>query len=720
MVQAGQWPGRRAARSIGQPDVQRRPAAYPCAKVGLVLTVKILTIQRRWRRFPARSRIPEAILMYQCEGKMTQAQANIDMKLEHWRNNWSLIVQQANSPFHDFNCKAPRIIFSDLQEDIKLEAFQKAFTKKFYTESLGIISDNYPGMSVYVGELRLIQQKISSDSNYILQQCDAILRRFKKGDYFAALSNLLRNNILNDTLDEAIVAEIIEISRNMIIELYLQGLDFDEIGKIPTNLLAPLEEAGGHIYSRYPHKTKSDSFTICDKSGMNQFNRTEYHVALRAEFANLTLSARLDRITYYFDGYGRDSIHYIFPVRGLFTEQEIKFGDVIFYNALKKRYATKDPFGGPLSKSMADYELFERKPSRRKTVITAPAVNAMVTVKNITQASNIRTSLLKINQALDLLRLYYANSTAFKVSDERYLACDSEGRCFGPGFHDRDASAIVNPHDISDWTESSASVLREILSNHPHSEMQSLLISAMRWHRKGVESYHPEDKLTCFWISIESIFKKRGAAVGSHNAVDTDIGIITDGLPPFMIRDFIESFIEPVAKIIRSELHEGRIRIDKKILQQYGLTDYILGDWAYSNFCAALPAFQANIHPSGHFVHRLVKESNEFFTVPELARKRINRREEDIKHDLVHIYRHRNRIIHNGYTNEDVCSLLMKKAFNYSGALIRAVLRSHMFYSKNSIADIVTFVRVRRDYLEAELKLGKQVPLLTYDFLDSN
>lgn len=654
--------------------------------------------------------------MYQREGKMTPVHANVDIKLELWKEHWLLTVQQAESSFHDFDCRAPRIILSDLQADIIIGAFQKAPTQKFYKEYLGVIIDDYPGMDVYAGEIKLIQGKFT-DPSYVMQQCEAILSRFKKGDYFSKLSDLLREKITNSELSDDALSCIIEISRNMIVELYLQGLDFAEIGKIPSNLLAHLEEAGGYIYSNYPHKTEYSDFTSIDKFGEKQFDRSGYHAALRAEFSILELADRLRRISHYFNGYGRDSVYYIFPVKGLITENEIKIGDVTFYNALKKRYATKSPFGGPLSGTMANYELFGRKPSKTKSVITAPAVNAMVSVRNITQDSNIRTSLLKINQALDLLRLYYASSTSFKVSDERYMACDAEGRCFGPGFHDRDAGAIVHPHDISDWTESSAAVLKEILSNHPHSEMQRLLITAMRWHRKGVESYNAEDKLICFWISIESIFKKRTAAVGSPNTGDSDIGVITEGLPPFMLRDFIESLIEHVTRIIRRELHQGKIHIDNHVLEQYGLINDIRSDWEYSNVCAALPMIQSNMVPANQFVTRLINESKQFFTQPGYALSRIRAREEEIRRDLVHIYRHRNRIIHNGHTNEDVCALLMKKSFNYSSALIRAILHSHMFHSRNSIADIVTFVGGRRDLLHAELKDGKQMPLLTYDFL---
>ncbi len=56
MVQAGPWPGVRAARSKDRPYVLRTapPASPPRCEGGPYLTAKILTLQRRWRRFPVR------------------------------------------------------------------------------------------------------------------------------------------------------------------------------------------------------------------------------------------------------------------------------------------------------------------------------------------------------------------------------------------------------------------------------------------------------------------------------------------------------------------------------------------------------------------------------------------------------------------------------------------------------------------------------------------
>ena len=55
MVQAGPWPGELLA-PLEDPTfcALRRREAYPGVKVGLVLTVKTLTLQARWRRFPVR------------------------------------------------------------------------------------------------------------------------------------------------------------------------------------------------------------------------------------------------------------------------------------------------------------------------------------------------------------------------------------------------------------------------------------------------------------------------------------------------------------------------------------------------------------------------------------------------------------------------------------------------------------------------------------------
>lgn len=56
MVQAGPWPGGELLAPLVDPTFCALPRreAYPGVTVGLVMTVKTLTLLARWRRFPVR------------------------------------------------------------------------------------------------------------------------------------------------------------------------------------------------------------------------------------------------------------------------------------------------------------------------------------------------------------------------------------------------------------------------------------------------------------------------------------------------------------------------------------------------------------------------------------------------------------------------------------------------------------------------------------------
>ncbi len=98
-----------------------------------------------------------------------------------------------------------------------------------------------------------------------------------------------------------------------------------------------------------------------------------------------------------------------------------------------------------------------------------------------------------------------------------------------------------------------------------------------------------------------------------------------------------------------------------------------------------------------------IDEALRFYTEPDYTLESIDAKKKSLESDLIHIYRHRNRIVHNAHDDENILFFLAKKAHNFSSSLIRCVLHSHMIHNRNDMPSIVNFIKGRLDTLLARL-----------------
>lgn len=636
-------------------------------------------------------------------------------KLDYWRENWSLLCEMGRNYFYDFDCMSPRLIINDYYEDLKADAVRKSHVKQFYREQLGLIINQRPAKHVYQNEIKLILTHFDADpASYLIQQCESVRQKFLTGEYFRALKDLLKTNLLSDEGTDHTFSEIKEISRNLVIELCLSGCDFAEISVMPWKILAkPVYLPDGRVHTDFPLKTRYQDFVTTDRLGRKRFHQKRFNEAVRVEVNSLTIESRLDRLDYYF-GDVLDNIRLIFPVSGITTNVEINIGEVTFYNVLKKRYANRNQFSRKITASQRNEELFDRAPSEDSRVITAPAVNATVLIETRTSVINVRVAANKINRAIDLLRLYYDSEIKFTLITNRYIVCGENGEFYGNGWHDTDSAAIIRPIDVSDWEIVPEGKIPPILNSHPHTEMQTLLVSAMRWHRKAVESYSVDDKLLCYWISIESILANNRSLAGNIANNDNDLDAILEFLPSLMIIEFIPQYIEELSRIIRQT-----VVIPQKISKLYRLSNSRQASWQFTDLLAALPAIKTLCTSNQRHLLERIDDALQFYNEPDSTTKSVELKKKSLRSDLIHIYRHRNRIVHNAHDDENILFFLAKKAHNFSSSLIRCVLHSHMIHNRNDMPSIVNFIKGRLDTLLARLKAHEKVSLLTYNFFDS-
>lgn len=265
------------------------------------------------------------------------------IKLRYWQEVWAFNCYAIKGKHYDVNSRSPRTVINDLIKDIEAGVFKRAVTKNYYREQLRTITTNYPAMNVYSTEIKLLQIEMERASDtYIIQICESIRLKFLNGLYFKQICQELKKLLIDAMLDTATLSMISELTRNAVLELYLNGFTIENILRIPGKILAGIKIIGsiehGYVETEYPLKAQREDYLITAENWDSVFDICAYNQDAVSEMASLQLSDRIERLSYYFEFNKKEPVRYIFPVSGLFVSDEIDIGSITFYNSNQKSY----------------------------------------------------------------------------------------------------------------------------------------------------------------------------------------------------------------------------------------------------------------------------------------------------------------------------------------------------------------------------------------------
>ncbi|WP_439129471.1 hypothetical protein [Polaribacter sp.] len=613
---------------------------------------------------------------------------NVEKKIEYWSELWEDLIRNFLKKSYGLRLYTPHTLIEDIIVEITENDFRNADNKKyFYDKICNYLEKDEVIKSKLKSEFSLLRKSFGNGkSNYILALCKKINIELKKGIYFKETLLSVEQLILNDSeLDLEFVKKINYNTQVLIVEFLGKNYDLSDINKFLKNIFCDYHYFNELLTVDFPHGLKNKDLEDSDS----------YDERIKAYMDKLTYKERIQKLSYYYHK-KTESVKYIFKVNGLKGNIEKKILGVTFYNIKEKRF-------------QKDFEKYDYEDLQKE--IKEKYIQAAVDVDYLLPKSSLKFAKTKIENALDILSVYFNFKTEVYVNDSQYVIINSKGESIFSSFSRDKNDQFANHNESLDLKshEKSLERLKEcdfLFKNETDSDCILKLKNALHWYRKGVESIKDEDKILNYWISIENFFSNEIESLTDilHGKKGNKFKIIQEIVSDQQVLYFTYNY--------GWELHSHYKHLANSFFKNTEIPEELLvkgqlktkpNQIVYlNNFIEILPElkkFEKNL-----LMQEKINSVIDFYTKPQYLNKFLKKHIIEVKNDLLMIFRFRNLIVHNAHFNNKLLPYFAWKAKSFSGGLIMKLIRS---YEKGKdINDLVFDIHIQKETFFKEIEFG--------------
>lgn len=618
----------------------------------------------------------------------------------YWQHYWEHCIEMLIDKDNvSFKIMGPRMLIKDLIDELEGHGFANRENIAYYKKYLSNLDKtdkvfNSLCHPIVACLLQRLVDKSRRESCILL--CKKILKVLSEDDYFTSLVDWLAK-----TIDETEVSnydnrrKINEITHLVIAAFVAESFAFDEIKRYATDVPGVAIQEGGYVLAA---PSEYESLKLSDYS-----SEEDYYKAVAEYIKKRNVFQCLNLLKYYYKAPPRDAF-FVVRLNGLKGQVDDYIGDINIYSPKKKKYIT-----GELSLSHV-----EEMPKGRERVNAAIPIR----YKSLGQAKTIATS--KLEEVLDILTLSYrtrvpitmATNIYAVVIDGNEVSSSVSMRGNDPQMALRDEMmSYLDALDLTDIKEQNFKFLSEkqhVLEVVQES-LKRRLKNATRWYAKASATEKSEDMLLYSWYAIEGLLKV-------ENQTQTEVLNGHKEVSPLkVIQEVVTSIINK--RFFRSHLrgiYEDYLFITEQNNNYYDFTDDVIdkaalnlkhGDhYRDADFLNAIPDMMDCIN--NDIAKDELAELQLFYKDGEGLKKKA----QQIKEDILMIYRLRNMIVHNAAISCENISFYAQQA-KYMAQSTILYVTSHAGAHK-TIDDIV--IEAILDYqvllqnIEEELRSLKQ------------
>lgn len=645
-------------------------------------------------------------------------QEEVNDKIKYWVDLWEDLIENFNKKFYGLNLVNPQLLIKDVIDEIHSNAFHNKENRKYFYKQLNWFLNHDPALKkCFSTDFTLIRREFNSGKNfYLLQICQTVQEIFSGGKYFEESYNILKQILQNPVWEVNDEENISIITQHLIIELLLKGYSLKTIHSFPRRLFDKYPFRGDSLITEYPHNTRWTDFVDGDK-----FNESAFNEAVKAEIDSLTVPKRLHQFTKYYWSKPNQR-YFIFQIEGLKGDVDFNIGIVNFYSPNRKRYIAKR------SSRDDDPEYFHGDKNQY-------FLNAAVQVDDIdTEASKLFAT-EAIEKALDLIRCYFTPDANFEIVRESYLIVDSEGRKIGSGHSVSQRNKWYRWHNALDLNmyDTRKESLTKLLNGtskflftplEKQSDIEQKIGYSLHWYRKGEETNNLEDKLLNYWIVIENLMNFKPSAVNivlPKNEKESRYILAKELVTPIQIRNFIYDvgwelywYLDRLLNSFQGDPLRPRLALPHEIVEACNLRPKPNTTIELQSLIDNLPKLAKTIDRK--VIKKKVIYTQSFYYNNRFANERIKEQMEQIKDDILLIYRYRNRIVHHAHFDTTVLPYFVQKAGKFSGDLLREIVRQYVVNKTDTIEKILVSMYAKMNRIIEKLKKNVPVDFLNLDF----
>ncbi len=596
----------------------------------------------------------------------------------YWQHYWNhcldTLIDKDNVSFRIIG---PRMLVQDLIDELEGHGLANRDNIDYFKKQLSCLDKTDEVFyslchSIVACLLQRLGDKGNRESSILL--CKKILTNLDEKKYFTSLVDWLAKTIDETTVnDYESRKKINDITHLIIAAFAAEGFEFDEIKRYSTDVPGVAMQEGGCVLAapnEYETLKQSDYST-----------EEEYYKAIAEYIKNRTVYQCLDVLKYFYYLHPRDA-YFIVRLNGLKGLVDDFIGDINIYSPKKKKYIV-----GDISVSNV-----EDVPEGRHRVNAAIPVH----FKSLGQAKALAKS--KLEEALDLITLSYrttvpvtmATNIYAVVADGNEVSSSFSMRGNDPQMAARDE--MMNYLDALDLSYSdNEDGFKFLTEKHQVLEvvqesMKRRLKNAARWYAKASATEKNEDVLLYSWYAIEGLLKvgsQTQAEIIENSKEVSSLKVIQEVLASIISRHYYHRYLRGT--------YDYYLSLTDRNNNYYDFTDAVIkiaalnlkaGDhYRDADFLNAIPEMMGCIN--NDIAKDELADLQEFYRNGEGMKKKA----QQVKDDILMIYRLRNMIVHNAAISCENISFYAKEAKYLAQSVIRYVM-SHAA-AETTIDDIV-------------------------------
>jgi hypothetical protein len=620
---------------------------------------------------------------------------NIENKIKFWNELWEDLIHNFLKKSYGLTLYSPHILIEDIIVEIEENQFRNKENRKYFYSRLSEFLENDIVIKKHLkSEFTLLRKDFNSDkTNYILALSKKINESFKKGIYFQKTLALTEKILLEDSdLDIDFVNQINYYSQSLIVELIRKSYALEDIKKFIKNIFDDIHYHGDSLITDYPHNL--DYANYKDKDEKIDFKKAEE--VIKNIIDKLSTSDRIKRLSYYYNK-KTEKVKYIFFIKGIKGEIEKTIFDVNFYNINIKRYTEDD-------RSFDSEDL-------QKDLKKDKFLQAAVEIDYLLPKSSLKLAKSKIENALDILACYFNFKTDVSLNESKYIIVNKDGRMLfstsGRGKDDR----FMNYHDALNFNEIESHIdnLKEfsfLWNSKLNSETVSKIKNALHWYRKGEQSTKEADKMLNYWIAIENLFNSK-EDIKKDIFKDTNrskFNLIQEIIADEQIFKFVYDYGWELYHYFSNKVgnHFNKSDIPEKLIK-LGQLNPELGTSIYlEKFIKVLPELRD--YEKNLFILDKIDSVIKFYSDSSFTKSEILNHIEQVKTDVLMIYRFRNLIVHNAHFDNTILPYFVWKTRSYCGGILRKFINSYKENSK--LSDIIFEIYIEKEKFLLDFEKG--------------
>lgn len=602
----------------------------------------------------------------------------ITENLIYFVNYWEYFCRTIENPTVYSSVMTPHYLVKEIIDELKTNGTDNSSTFKYFLEENEIFLKHQILFSKEIKSLWiLLHEKLAEKEKQeivINSIVEKLNKQFTSKQYNEYIFGELKKYLISK---ESSFDTVRILTETLILQLLFEQYSIKTIIEILKNVFASYniyetEDGKKHFSTSFPLKTK-----------YNDENPEEYLKSATEEMQNLTLENRLQELLNYLKK-DKQLFYFIFYIKGIHFEKEINFDDVAFYNPIKhplleaERDIENDTFHN------ANYEI---------------GMNVIVKQdgRDIIRAK--QEAIEKAEKICDIIKLYDNAKAKFHLYDSDYRVLNEEKKLltWAMGI----SKDFVTPYDVirdDETIENATNCFSEIFNNLSISEHdKTILIDSLHFYRKAKESDSQEEKLLNYWISLERLFL-------DFDTFSSKFERTMSFTRCFLLERFIfqkgwncYNYINGL--LTTKTMHKGQfcpeINIPKELQLKANIGEFLTYpiNIELIKFLDAIP--EIKLHSTNIVANNMMQNVYDFYKKHETARTEVMAKYDEIRNELLMIYRQRNQIVHNATYDKTLIEFNIAQIQSIVTMVIYDIL--HGLKNEPSLSNVIMDIYVKTE-----------------------